>query len=241
MRAQGVGPGSRWTVHVANLNPEMNSEMLRSVFEHFGPVNDVRLVTGGGPTSYAFVDFATEAAAETALSMGGQEFGGRRLRVERAKEWVPHNGASGQAASPRVASTPSATVAVGFNSIATPSLIDNVGRDLGRRTHDGDHWRDATIVLYSVWRDFKCTSHEGSSHRTVPRLWFRLILESAKRERCSHQTTPRYQREDSERCCFEPSACWRVGGDNAVREQPASRRPRRTTTTTTIPSRSRQA
>lgn len=39
-RTAGVPPGARcWTVHVANLNPEMKAEMLRSVFEHFGTTN----------------------------------------------------------------------------------------------------------------------------------------------------------------------------------------------------------
>ncbi|KAJ8612876.1 hypothetical protein CTAYLR_002064 [Chrysophaeum taylorii] len=83
--AAGSRPINSKTIHVANLNPEMKSEMLRSVFGHFG----------AGPTSFAFVDFATESAAEAALSMSGQEFAGRRLRVERAKEWVPTPGSIG--------------------------------------------------------------------------------------------------------------------------------------------------
>eukprot|EP00633_Aureoumbra_lagunensis_P003288 CAMPEP_0197286484 /NCGR_PEP_ID=MMETSP0890-20130614/1884_1 /TAXON_ID=44058 ORGANISM="Aureoumbra lagunensis, Strain CCMP1510" /NCGR_SAMPLE_ID=MMETSP0890 /ASSEMBLY_ACC=CAM_ASM_000533 /LENGTH=450 /DNA_ID=CAMNT_0042754825 /DNA_START=141 /DNA_END=1493 /DNA_ORIENTATION=+ len=60
--------------------------MLRSIFGHFGPIVDIRLVSGPGNGPYAFVDFSTELAAEAAMSMDGQEFDGRRLRVERAKK-----------------------------------------------------------------------------------------------------------------------------------------------------------
>ncbi|KAJ1448384.1 hypothetical protein M885DRAFT_539351 [Pelagophyceae sp. CCMP2097] len=74
------------TVHVGNLSPSIQGEMLRSIFGHFGPIVDIRLVnTGNGPTSYGFVDFATEAAASGAMAMSGAEFDGRRLRVEIAK------------------------------------------------------------------------------------------------------------------------------------------------------------
>ncbi|KAK7247852.1 RNA-binding protein [Aureococcus anophagefferens] len=67
-----------------NLSPAIHGDMLRSIFGHFGTIVDIRLIAQNGPASYGFVDYATEAAAQAALSMTGTEFDGRRLRVELA-------------------------------------------------------------------------------------------------------------------------------------------------------------
>lgn len=97
MKRGSVTSGALWTVHVANLSPAIHTEMVRSIFAHFGTIVDIRLVAsavvsvacndetaGGAQGPYAFVDYSTEAAAEAAISMSGQEFDGRRLRVERS-------------------------------------------------------------------------------------------------------------------------------------------------------------
>mmetsp|Transcript_4272 Transcript_4272/g.14151 ORF Transcript_4272/g.14151 Transcript_4272/m.14151 type:complete len:168 (-) Transcript_4272:301-804(-) len=87
MRGNVQSPPSRLaTVHVANLSPAIHTEMVRSIFAHFGQIVDIRLVASGAQGPYAFVDYSTEAAAEAAMSMSGQDFDGRRLRVERAKK-----------------------------------------------------------------------------------------------------------------------------------------------------------
>ncbi|KAH8091945.1 hypothetical protein JL720_5519 [Aureococcus anophagefferens] len=78
-------PQPFYTIHVGNLSPAIHGDMLRSIFGHFGTIVDIRLIAQNGPASYGFVDYATEAAAQAALSMTGTEFDGRRLRVELAK------------------------------------------------------------------------------------------------------------------------------------------------------------
>ena len=62
------------TIHVANLSPAIHGDMLRSIFAHFGPIVDIRLISGQGPASYAFVEFGTPDAAGKALAMSGSEF-----------------------------------------------------------------------------------------------------------------------------------------------------------------------
>ena len=74
------------TIHVANLSPAIHGDMLRSIFAHFGPIVDIRLISGQGPASYAFVEFGTPDAAGKALAMSGSEFDGRALRVELANQ-----------------------------------------------------------------------------------------------------------------------------------------------------------
>ncbi|KAK7241554.1 RNA-binding protein [Aureococcus anophagefferens] len=72
-------PQPFYTIHVGNLSPAIHGDMLRSIFGHFGTIVDIRLIAQNGPASYGFVDYATEAAAQAALSMTGTEFDGRRL------------------------------------------------------------------------------------------------------------------------------------------------------------------
>ena len=74
------------TIHVANLSPAIHGDMLRSIFAHFGPIADIRLISGQGPASYAFVEFSTSDAAVKALAMSGSEFDGRALRRAREPE-----------------------------------------------------------------------------------------------------------------------------------------------------------
>ena len=74
------------TIHVANLSPAIHGDMLRSIFAPFGPIVDIRLISGQGPASYAFVEFGTSDAAVKALAMSGSEFDGRALRVELANQ-----------------------------------------------------------------------------------------------------------------------------------------------------------
>ena len=74
------------TIHVANLSPAIHGDMLRSIFAHFGPIVDIRLISGQGPACYAFVEFGTSDAAVKALAMSGSEFDGRALRVELANQ-----------------------------------------------------------------------------------------------------------------------------------------------------------
>ena len=82
-------PPQFFTIHVGNLSPAIHGDMLRSIFGHFGTIVGIRFIAQKGPVNYGFVDYATEAAAQAALSMMGTEFDGRKLRVELAKSTAP--------------------------------------------------------------------------------------------------------------------------------------------------------
>jgi RNA recognition motif-containing protein len=78
-------------LYVGNLPFDADEAALRKLFESGGrSVTDVKLVTDrttGQPRGFGFVEMATEAEAQAAISeLNGAEFGGRSLRVDIAAE-----------------------------------------------------------------------------------------------------------------------------------------------------------
>ena len=75
-------------IYVGNLNYRTTSEGLQALFSHFGEVISVSVVTDretGQPRGFAFVEFAQpESVAKAIQELDGQEFEGRRLRVNEA-------------------------------------------------------------------------------------------------------------------------------------------------------------
>jgi cold-inducible RNA-binding protein len=89
--------GSR--LYVGNLPFEMNEAELRNLFEADGrSVNEVSIVTDrdtGQPRGFAFVEMANQKDAEAAISsLNGQEFGGRSIAVNVARERSSSGGGS---------------------------------------------------------------------------------------------------------------------------------------------------
>ncbi|KAH8043729.1 hypothetical protein JL722_15040 [Aureococcus anophagefferens] len=97
-------PQPFYTIHVGNLSPAIHGDMLRSIFGHFGTIVDIRLIAQNGPASYGFVDYATEAAAQAALSMTarsstaggsgpvdelGAELGAARASAKKDRDFSP--------------------------------------------------------------------------------------------------------------------------------------------------------
>ena len=89
LRTEGMGSEMGSTVYVGNMGQEMTEERLKELFETHGDVVDVRVVTDhytGRQRGFAFVDMATDAAANSAiLDMNGQTVDGRQLTVAEAK------------------------------------------------------------------------------------------------------------------------------------------------------------
>jgi len=59
------------------------------LFEAYGSVKSVRLVRGGPsrrPKGYGFVEMASANDLKAALVLNGEEFAGRKLRVNEAKD-----------------------------------------------------------------------------------------------------------------------------------------------------------
>lgn len=76
------------SVFVGNMNFETTEGDLRSLFEPFGEIGRVHVVSDrdtGRPRGFAFVEMADDVEASKAIAdLDGREFGGRSLRVNEA-------------------------------------------------------------------------------------------------------------------------------------------------------------
>lgn len=76
-------------IYVGNLPYSINEPQLEEGFSKFGEIVEAFLVKdrdSGRLKGFGFVTFATQAAAQAALAMDGQEFHGRNLKVSMARE-----------------------------------------------------------------------------------------------------------------------------------------------------------
>jgi len=79
-------------LYVGNIPFNAREDEVQRLFEAYGTVKAVRLVTGGPnkrPKGYGFVEMDKAGAIE-ALELNGSEFGGRKLRVNSAKNKTAH-------------------------------------------------------------------------------------------------------------------------------------------------------
>ena len=76
-------------IFVGNLSFSVTEQTLRSLFETYGAVGRVNLVTdrdSGQPRGFAFVEMTNNAEAETAIgALNGREVEGRTLNVNEAR------------------------------------------------------------------------------------------------------------------------------------------------------------
>lgn len=76
-------------IYVGNLSYGTKEDGLRTFFGSFGDITEVFIPkdreTGQG-RGFAFVTFATQASAQAAVKMDGEELDNRRLKVNIAKE-----------------------------------------------------------------------------------------------------------------------------------------------------------
>ena len=87
-------------LYVGNLPYDTDEEELRRLFEGDGrSVSQVSIVTDrdtGRPRGFAFVEMSSQKDAEAAISaLNGQEFGGRSLVVNEARERTGTGGGGG--------------------------------------------------------------------------------------------------------------------------------------------------
>jgi len=75
------------TIYVGNLPFSATKEEVEDLFRPYGTVHDVRLVTGANrrPKGYGFIEMDSEGAKE-ALKLNGVDMGGRKLRINEAKD-----------------------------------------------------------------------------------------------------------------------------------------------------------
>jgi RNA recognition motif-containing protein len=85
-------------VFVGNMSFETTEMGLRSIFEPFGEITRVQLITDrdtGRPRGFGFVEMSTdEEAAKAITALNGTQMDGRALSINEAKpkaagKWVP--------------------------------------------------------------------------------------------------------------------------------------------------------
>ncbi|MGC1953235.1 MAG: RNA-binding protein [Gammaproteobacteria bacterium] len=85
-------------LYVGNLSFSTTQTELEQAFSGYGELEEVRLITdrdSGRSRGFAFVTFASQHAAESALEMDGKALDGRNLIVNIAKEKTGGRGNAG--------------------------------------------------------------------------------------------------------------------------------------------------
>src|ERR1700746_1439196 len=76
-------------IFVGNLNFGATEDAVRSMFEAYGTVEKVNLITGrdtGQPRGFGFVEMSVNADADRAIAeLNGRELDGRALNVNEAR------------------------------------------------------------------------------------------------------------------------------------------------------------
>ncbi len=76
-------------LYVGNIPFKAREDEVQRLFETYGTVVSVRLVRGGPnrrPKGYGFVEMGSAGDVKAALVLNGEEFAGRKLRVNEAKD-----------------------------------------------------------------------------------------------------------------------------------------------------------
>ena len=76
-------------VYVGNLSYDTTEDTLRSLFAEYGEIEAVNVITDrdtGRPKGFAFVEMASEEAANSAVSaLNGKSIDDREIKVEKAR------------------------------------------------------------------------------------------------------------------------------------------------------------
>ena len=76
-------------IYIGNLPFTATEAEVKEMFEAHGTVNSVNLITDrdtGRPRGFGFVEMDDDNAASAIKSLDGQDFGGRPLKVNEARE-----------------------------------------------------------------------------------------------------------------------------------------------------------
>jgi RNA recognition motif-containing protein len=83
-------------IYVGNMSYNTTETALRELFEEYGEVISVNVITDrqtGRPRGFAFVEMEDDGAANTAIAeLNGQELDGRTLTVNEARPRPPRSG-----------------------------------------------------------------------------------------------------------------------------------------------------
>ncbi len=77
-------------IYVGNLNFNLGEDELKELFEKYGEVTSVKIITdkySGRSKGFGFVEMADDGAANQAIEeINGKDLGGRNVKVNQARE-----------------------------------------------------------------------------------------------------------------------------------------------------------
>ena len=86
-------------IYVGNLSFDASEESVRALFEAYGTVGRVNIVTDrdtGQPRGFGFVEMANDEEGEKAIAgVNGTQLGGRALNVNEARPKAERSGGGG--------------------------------------------------------------------------------------------------------------------------------------------------
>ena len=85
-------------IYVGNLPFSATEDEVKKVFEEYGPVNSVNLITDrdtGRLRGFGFVEMNDDDAANAIKSLDGHDLGGRPLKVNEARDRQPRSRSRG--------------------------------------------------------------------------------------------------------------------------------------------------
>jgi RNA recognition motif-containing protein len=88
-------------IYVGNLPFRATEDDVRALFEEYGEVQSVNLISDretGRPRGFGFVEMEDDEALEAISALDGEDFQGRNLKVNEAR---PREGGGGGRRSPR--------------------------------------------------------------------------------------------------------------------------------------------
>ena len=94
-------------IYVGNLSYGATEDSVRALFEAYGAIERVNIVTDrdtGQPRGFGFVEMANDAEGEKAIAaINGQDLDGRTLNVNEARPKAERSGSGGGGCRPRAA------------------------------------------------------------------------------------------------------------------------------------------
>ena len=75
-------------IYVGNLSPRTTQEEIRKLFEQYGAVESVELITDrytGASRGFGFVKMSDQGAREAIAALNGKEVDGKNIKVNEAK------------------------------------------------------------------------------------------------------------------------------------------------------------
>jgi RNA recognition motif-containing protein len=85
-------------IYVGNMPFSMNDSQTRDLFEEFGNVDSVNVITDretGRPRGFAFIEMPDEEAREAISALNEREVDGRRLNISEARPRENRGGGGG--------------------------------------------------------------------------------------------------------------------------------------------------